>query len=157
MTAEYQLKSLETVSTFSSDIPQCHIQILLSTDKSIQCHSLLKIYIYKKNIPKPRGTFLLPIAAQKVSDHPEPSSWSGRDSLPLFLPDLIKIPTVGTNRNTRICSKLMARKIYKNLCPRFPWHSQNNKKIQSSCYLVFKREFKRQDSSGWLKIRTQQE
>ncbi len=65
MTAEYQLKSLETVSTFSSDIPQCHSQILLSTDKSIQCNSLLKIYEITLNIPKPRQTFLLPIAAQR--------------------------------------------------------------------------------------------
>jgi hypothetical protein len=65
MTAQYQPKSLETVPTFSSDIPQCHIQILLSTDKSIQCHSLLKIYEITLNIPKPRGTFLLPIAAQR--------------------------------------------------------------------------------------------
>ncbi len=152
MTAEYQLKSFKTVSTFSSDIPQCHIQILLSTDKSIQCHSLLKMYEIALNIPKPIGTFLLPIAAQRYQIthnlHHEMA-----DTLPLYPPDLIKLPTVGTNRNTRICSKLLARKIYKNLCPRFPWHSQNNKKIQSSCYLVFKREFKRHDSSGWPKYK----
>lgn len=65
MTAEYQIKSLETVSTFSSDIHQCQIQILLSTDKSIQCQSLLKIFEIALNIPKPIGTFLLPIAAQR--------------------------------------------------------------------------------------------
>lgn len=154
MTAEYQLKSLERVSTFSSDIPQCHIQILLSTDKSIQCHTLLKIYEITLNIPKPRRTFLLPIAAQRYwithNLHYEMAETCCHYSRPTFWSNSqlwVQIGIQGFAQN------LWQEKYTKIFVLGFHSILKTTRRYQSSRCLVFKRELKRHDSSGWPKYK----